>query len=233
MRLASPWAAWRSTRVYGAPAARTSVRAPSTWPRPTSGTIMAERIPSSVTRRVCSSPRATRPSANSSASATISGCASASTRASASGSSAPDSGLLLELPGHRLERGIDVRDDEPADLAAVLDEIDLAPVGQRAGDEPGETGQRGLVVERAREHPADLGEQRVLPGPVLGLGALGLGAPQLLGALVVAALLLGDVAHDDQTERRRPARPRARWPRRARTRSRRGGSRSGPPRRRW
>ncbi len=112
----------------------------------------------------------------------------------------PRQRALLELLGRRLQGGIDVRDDESADLAAVLDEVDLAPVGQRAGDEPGQAGQGGLVVERAREHPADLGEQRVLPGAVLGLGALGLRAPQLLGALVVLAPLLGDVAHHDQTD---------------------------------
>jgi len=56
------------------------------------------------------------------------GVASASTRASALGE-LPRQRALLELQGRRLECGIDVRDDESADLAAVLDEVDLAPVG--------------------------------------------------------------------------------------------------------
>ena len=109
--------------------------------------------------------------------------------------------MPLELARHQLARRIGVGDDQSTDLATVLDQVDHAPVGQRPGEESGEAGQRGFIVERTGQHPAGLGEQHGLTSRLLGLTTLHLGAPQLLGPLVLVSLLLGDVPHHDQTHR--------------------------------
>ena len=71
---------------------------------------------------------------------------------------------LLELAGERELERVDVLEGEPLELA-VDEDVDGAPVGDPRHREPRDVGERLLVVERAAEHPAGLGEEGL---PLLG-----------------------------------------------------------------
>ena len=71
---------------------------------------------------------------------------------------------LLELAGERELERVRVLEREPLELA-VDEDVDGAPVGHARHREPRDVGERLLVVERAAEHPAGLGEERL---PLLG-----------------------------------------------------------------
>ncbi len=102
---------------------------------------------------------------------------------------------LLELPRElQLER-IDVLERQP--LQPVADEdVDGAPVRDPRHREPGDVGERLLVVERAAEHPAGLGEEGL---PLLG-------DPAFFDVGVRAE------PSDDRRRRRRASRPPGQMP---------------------
>ena len=55
--------------------------------------------------------------------------------------------------------GVATGDDQPPDAASVLHALQHAGVGQRGHGQPGDAVQRLIVVERLRQHRADLGEE--------------------------------------------------------------------------
>ena len=75
---------------------------------------------------------------------------------------------LLELAGERELDRVCVLEGEPLQLP-VDEDVDRAPVRDARHCEPGDVRQGLLVVERAAEHPAGLGEERL---PLLGQHAV-------------------------------------------------------------
>ena len=71
---------------------------------------------------------------------------------------------LLQLAGERELERVGVLEREPLE-PSVEEDVDRAPVGDPRHGKPRDVGERLLVVERAPEHPAGLGEERL---PLLG-----------------------------------------------------------------
>ena len=64
--------------------------------------------------------------------------------------------------------GIDVRDVELLELAAVVDETERTPIGNAGHGQPDDCGQRGLVIERGGEQAAGFGQETLAIAGILG-----------------------------------------------------------------
>src|SRR5690606_9081784 len=80
---------------------------------------------------------------------------------------------LAQAAGEGDLLGIAVMNGDQPRAAVVLEAIDGGPVGDRRDGGPGELGPGGLVVERAAEQRAGLGEKAGAALGGLGLGARG------------------------------------------------------------
>ena len=92
-------------------------------------------------------------------------------------------GIAILQRARHLDAGrVDVRDRQPLDAPLLVDDVDGAPVGDVRNGELGHGPQRRLVVERAAEGAAGLGQERGLPvRPLRPLAALLLQLVQLGG----------------------------------------------------